>query len=535
MDRRAYLRPDVLFEPLFNQWFALFPLLPPTTAAMVLVQSHLKILKSFVEAPRQHARAVADPKMAGGPFVNISESRAAEVRALLERTVKQNMPAIEFVRAVWVLDDLLTQRAKGGSMEPLYKEIPAPLRGLVELTYDLRHSPSIRFIEGLVYQSPVYRREAQTVALSLTSGEERPFVMSTPRLEDAASLHLPIRFDDEVLDALFRARRAPVDVEALGEQLGVPAAKSALFHSFFTSVSPPPPPRFDGPGARIRFFGHACVLLESRQTAILVDPLISYSYPAQVPRYTYQDLPERLDYVVLTHHHADHLVLECLLQLRHKVGTVVVPKANGKGLPDPSMAWALRKVGFKDVRELEELESVSFADGAITGAPFLGEHCDLDVRSKLAHHIRLGGISVVAATDSNALAPEMYQGVRDALGPTDVLLLGTESEGAAISYGYGNFFSRPVSREIDQTRRQNGSNSQSAIAITERLGPRVVQNYAMGLEPWLKHLFPVYYQADSPQLVQGDLYLAWCRAQGITAGRPFGREELHLLPESRGR
>src|SRR5690349_2666195 len=82
MSRRAFLREDALFEPLFNQWFALFPLIPPATAAISVVQSHLRILKSFVDSPRLHANALRDRRFAGSPFAAIPAERAPEVRAL---------------------------------------------------------------------------------------------------------------------------------------------------------------------------------------------------------------------------------------------------------------------------------------------------------------------------------------------------------------------------------------------------------------------------------------------------------------------
>ena len=51
---------------------------------------------------------------------------------------------------------------------------------------------------------------------------------------------------------------------------------------------------------------------------------LSYDYHADLPRYTYSDLPDRIDYVVITHNHQDHVLLETLLQLRHQIGTVIV-------------------------------------------------------------------------------------------------------------------------------------------------------------------------------------------------------------------
>ena len=39
----------------------------------------------------------------------------------------------------------------------LYAEIPEPLRGYVELVYDLNGNPSFRLIEALLYRSPHFK------------------------------------------------------------------------------------------------------------------------------------------------------------------------------------------------------------------------------------------------------------------------------------------------------------------------------------------------------------------------------------------
>jgi L-ascorbate metabolism protein UlaG (beta-lactamase superfamily) len=81
---------------------------------------------------------------------------------------------------------------------------------------------------------------------------------------------------------------------------------------------------------RLHELAHGCYffLFFLNEVSLLVDPLISYDVGAEPERLTLQDLPEKIDYVLLTPSHSDHTVFETLLQIRHKVGQVVVPKGN---------------------------------------------------------------------------------------------------------------------------------------------------------------------------------------------------------------
>src|SRR6266511_5002743 len=181
---RFYLKHNVKLEPLFTQWYAWSYLIPPVTAAMRLANSHLKILKSYVSAPEVHVAAAKNPAMRGGPFINYPATRMKEIKALMERTQREQARLIELAGAIKTLSDMLRNEAKGYSLEALYQKIPEELKGYVELVYDLNNNPSFRLIEGLLYNSPLYKPSAQSVALSIINGDQRPFVFSTPWLED---------------------------------------------------------------------------------------------------------------------------------------------------------------------------------------------------------------------------------------------------------------------------------------------------------------------------------------------------------------
>ena len=85
--------------------------------------------------------------------------------------------------------------------------MPDILKGYVELVYDLNNNPSYRFFEALLYNSEFYNDSLQSISMWITENDDRPFVLSTPRVDDENTLHLEIPFSHNFIDAVSRMKR----------------------------------------------------------------------------------------------------------------------------------------------------------------------------------------------------------------------------------------------------------------------------------------------------------------------------------------
>jgi L-ascorbate metabolism protein UlaG (beta-lactamase superfamily) len=528
--QEVYFKQNVVAEPLFNQWYAWSNLIPPATAAMYIANSHLKIMQSFVSTPEIHMAALENPEMLGGPYINYDARRVGEVKQLLDETLKGQAHMVEFAEAVKSFETLLHNEASGYSLQALYRKVPDALKGYVELVYDLHSRPSIRFIEGLLYRSKYYNTASQSVSMFEAASDERSFVFSTPRLREPGRLFLDVPFSHPGLDELFRMKQSARPYEGVKEMLGVAAADEALFSTFFTTEEPRPRAAYDGAGVRVRYFGHACVLIETKGVSILCDPVVSYKDVSGVDRYIHADLPETIDYALITHNHQDHIMFETLLQLRHKIRHVVVPKSSGGDRVDPSLKLVLRATGFDNAVEVDEMERIEVPGGEIIGLPFLGEHADLNIRTKSAYYVRLLGRSIVLAADSNNLESELYRHIHEALGDVDVFFIGMECDGAPMSWLYGPLLTRPLARKNDQSRRFDGSDFERGMAIVDTIRPKEVYVYAMGQEPWLTFLTSIQYTEQSRPIVESNKLVEECRRRGLTAERLYLKKEIMLAP-----
>lgn len=526
-EEKVYLKPNVVIEPLVDRWYAWSHLISPATTVMNVAERHLKIMDSYLLEPEIHAEAVLNPKMRGGPFMDLGGGRVDEVQALRDETVAARKKGLEFVKAVKELDAMLQQEGKGYGMETLYEKVPDVLKGYVELFYDRQNNPSFRFFESLLYESEFYNKNAQSIALWITDNDHRPFCLSTPRLNEPDVLHLNISFDHPGIDEISKMKRTPQTISYIKALLGISPDQEKLFETFFTTEAPPVYERYNGDKIRMRYFGHACILVETKHVSILVDPLISYyGYHSDVEHFSDVDLPDVIDYALITHNHQDHILFETLLPLRHKIKNLIVPRTRGGRLEDPELKLMFNRAGFDSVIEIDEMESITFEDAVITGTPFMGEHSDLNIEAKACFHVRIDDFKLLFMADSRIMEPLLYKHIHRSIGDVDVIFLGMECDGAPLSWLYGPLITRKLARDQDNSRRLAGSDCSKGVALVDIFNPKEVYVYAMGQEPWVEFISSIKYTDDSNPIVQSNKLVAYCLEKGIIAERLYGEKEL---------
>jgi L-ascorbate metabolism protein UlaG (beta-lactamase superfamily) len=522
-DEPRYLRPDAIIEPLVDGFYAWMHTVTPVQAAMNLAFVQVPMLESYLQSPQVHITASRNPELRGGFFVNIDENRAGEVRDLLATIKKDRAPMLEFAAGVAQAEDMVRQGATGFDLTPLYPKLPPALSGLVEIAYDTSNQPALRFIEPLVYDSPVYTEDRQSVQLSLETGIERPFILSTPRLSSPDVLDMRIPFRHPGLEELFRSRVHGTTLSRLREMLELDDSGAAALSRLMAAAPDLATDRHIGGGGRIRYFGHACLLLQTPEAAILTDPWVSSDATA-TDRFTYRDLPDFIDLVLITHGHQDHIVLETLLALRGRVGTIVVPRSSRGNMPDPSLGQYMSHLGLPVV-EVDDFAEVGFPGGKVTSTPFLGEHADLDIRAKSTYCVRLAGRTVFVGADSSGIDPGLYRYMRGHAGQIDMAFLGMECAGAPLTWLYQGLFTQPVTKKMSNSRTLSGSNAQQAAGIMTELGASEAYVYAMGEEDWLGHVMATSYTEDSVQLTQVAEFMTWCADHGIKSDHLLGQHE----------
>lgn len=516
---RAFLDPRVKIEPLVDKWYAWPHLLAPVQQALHLYYRYLPAVKSFISAPQLHLAALEDPQMYGGPFLDLPESAVVEVREYIQEIESTRADALEFVRDLREFEETLAN-ADGYSLDGFREMAPPSLKGRIELAYDLNNNAKIRFLEEILSIAFPGYLNAQEVCLHRTRDTERRFFLSTPRLAVPGGSFIRKPFNSAGIKMLCSSYSTPTDLNELAVALDCPS--SLLLPYFIPEQATKSAISYEGEGVRIRHFGHATLLIEGGGHTILVDPTFARDQIPGLSHFVIDDLPPKIDVLLISHGHQDHFTPETLMYLRGRVGVVLIPPCNRGDLADPSLRLMLMSLGYTNVITLESMQSYVVGSAKITSLPFSGEHSDLDIHSKHCAQIEVSGRKICLLVDSDAIDIDVYKRISEVIRNPDVMFVGMECFGAPLSWLYSPLIRVPVSNKIDQSRRLSGANSQNAWKVVDLIKPKMVFVYAMGQEPWMKFLMGLNYTEDSIQLRESSAFLDQCRDAGLPA------ERLHL-------
>lgn len=518
---KLYLKPNAVLEPLLWNWHAWAHLMSPLTASMHIKNRHIRVMERFVSSGNVR---VGNQKFEGGPVVQLDVQKIGDVQQLLDKTLSECSGLIALAEAI---EDASAKAydMKGYSLEALYKDLKPSIRGLVELVYDLNFNAGLRFYEKLAWLD-YYSTQAQSISFSSLTCDKRPFILGTPVVSNDQNVIVSLPFSSHIIDTIQRSSFHGVEAELLKESLCLNDFNFKKIIGFFdTEPTISPSDTYRGDGTRVRYYGHACLLFECNNLTILIDPLISYSYSADLERFTFSDLPERIDYVLITHAHQDHFSIETLLKIKNRVVNIVVPRNNKGDLADPSLKLILAAMGFENIIEVDELDVIALPDGQISTIPFIGEHAELDIQSKIAYCLEIHDTKYFAGADLNNVDTLLYARAFKEAGSVDVMFIGMECDGGPIHWLYGPLITRKYDKLATKTRTLSGSNCEKAISLVNQLKPTHVYVYSMGEEPWLNYIMNIDYSPEALQIVESDKFVRLNKSSGIASCRLYGKHE----------
>jgi L-ascorbate metabolism protein UlaG (beta-lactamase superfamily) len=176
---------------------------------------------------------------------------------------------------------------------------------------------------------------------------------------------------------------------------------------------------------RITYVGHATVLVELGGIRLLTDPLLR-ARVLHIRRHADPPEPEvaeRLDAVLISHLHHDHLDFPSLRRLPTAT-PIVVPRGGGS---------TLRRRGFERVVELGPGEDVRFGGAQVTATPAAHD----GARYPFGRAVEAIGFDIRAGRRVYfAGDTDLFEGMRDLAGGLDVALLPIGGWGGRVGRGH---------------------------------------------------------------------------------------------------
>ena len=176
----------------------------------------------------------------------------------------------------------------------------------------------------------------------------------------------------------------------------------------------------------VTFVGHSTVLIELGGFRVLTDPLLRprFLHVRRVVHAPAPDLLERVDALLISHLHMDHLDFPSIRRLDR--GTPVVVSSGG--------GRALRRRGFRDITEVDPGEVLPLGGIVVTVTDALHE----GRRWPVGPHVEALGYLLHGPRHTVYFAgdTDLYDGMADLAGKVDVALLPISGWGPKVGEGH---------------------------------------------------------------------------------------------------
>ncbi len=491
------LNPSVIAKPLVNSWYAWVNYIFPPSLAMYAKNSHEKLINKFIEEVKLYSKDHNDSKKSS-QFCKLYDSQDIDnLVILLEDTLKNYTLSIDLAKQIENLYQVVKEnQLKGGcTVTSLYNLIPDSLKGMVEFNLDLTNIIQMRFIEPLFYKSRFFQKNLQSVLFQKSDRLGRCLsFLSMPQYASKEALEIKKPFDSHCYDFISKSRCNPISENQIEEfYFDVIERKETTLEKFKTFFVKTDLSKKNtvidslNQDFIIKYIGHACLLIKCGEINLLIDPQIG-----NMEGMSFYDLPDVIHFVLITHSHQDHSALESLIQIRHKIQKIIVPVNNKGSIHDPSLKLYLQNCGFQNVSSIDELEQINFPNGSITGIPFFGEHCDLNIYSKISYAISYQDKTILALSDSKNIDTNLYKKLVSVSPQFDEILIGMDYIGGTIEWLYQPLLRTSLNKKEKESRRLSSCNAKEAFELIMALKCKRIFIYAIGYKPWLGDFYQNY-------------------------------------------
>jgi L-ascorbate metabolism protein UlaG (beta-lactamase superfamily) len=230
---------------------------------------------------------------------------------------------------------------------------------------------------------------------------------------------------------------------------------------------------------RVTFVAHTSLLVQSKRTAVLFDPLLRRNLG--LPEKGFDVTRLKLGAICCSHSHWDHCDVASLL-LFDKRTPVIIPKVRKPTIFNPPISPMLKLLGFENIREVELWKPIQIDDVEIVPVPFHGEQDEPD--AEIDHYtyvVRTEGLSLYGGVDAyqdtlGDMTADLERVRRD-YSPT-VAFLPVSRMTYTYAHGGVNGFCRKISTELLDQSFQYTAGPEVAVDWSRLLDARCVVPYA---------------------------------------------------------